>query len=699
MVYRPRVDQKLCFVLMPFSQPFDSYYDLIIKPAASDAGLAALRSDEIRGRRAIVKDIWGQIWAARIVVADVTGQNPNVNYELGLCDALGVPTIIITGNIADVPFDYKHRRCIVYNRLDAGWDDQLRKNLAETMLVILAETPDEDELEWPYDTGRLSEPASAGVLVATADFRKVVIQGAMLVRDAIASAFGPRGAAVAISQPFGSTRNLQRGVQIAHGIKSSSPLEEKGIEQIRIAASTIDDMVGDSTKLVSILAAGFMAKGQELIDKGFHPKDVFLSMEQAVGRVSKHLARMARPVTGNGVFALATTAALGDGRIGNLVNEAIKRAGPNGVITIESTPKVESFLELREGLKFDRGYLSDYFLTNNETFECVLENCLVLAFQGRIQSMRDLLPLLEQVAKSDKSLLIIADDVEGEALSTLTVNKLRGTLRCAAVRAPGEGERRKALMEDIAVITGGTFLNAELGVPLSAVALKDLGKAEKVVVKHDDTTIVGGAGASEAVQDRIRSIQAQISVTSSSFERERLQERLARMAGSVAVLRAGGLSEHEVAQEKYKLQSAMFAARAGIEDGGIVGGGIALLRAGLASLAIRAEPQVVSELETSAAQAVASVLEEPTRQLIENAKKSPTQVLAEILKSNSECWGFNAERCQTEDLLLAGVLDAVKAIDLSLKVAISHAGSVLQTGTWDLSPPPTQLQRPGQFQP
>jgi chaperonin GroEL len=683
MVYRPNVDEKLCFVLMPFGHPFDSYYQKIIKPAATDADLATLRSDEIYGRKAIIKDIWRRIWAARVVVGDVTGRNPNVNYELGLCDALGVPTIIIAGDIDDVPFDYKHRRCILYNREDAGWDDKLRSDLTNTFRAVLAETLSEDELEWPYDTAVLKEPASAGLLIASADSRKIVIRGAKLARDAIASAFGPRGASVAISQVYGGTRQAQRGSQIAQGIKSSNPLEEKGIEQIRGAASALYDSAGDCSKVVSILTAGFMTKGQELIDKGFHPKDVLISLERSVETALKHINKEARPISEHDLLGVATTAANGDARAGKLVAEAIKRVGKDGIITIEGFHQSETILEIREGVQFDQGYLSDYFVTNADTLECVLGNCLILPYLGRIQSMRELLPLLEQVARNDKSLLIIAD-VEGEALATLTLNKIKGILRCSAVKAPGQGDWRKALMEDIAVLTGGRFLGVELGVPLENISLKDLGRAEKVIVTQHGTTIMGGLGSSEAVQERTRLIQTQIQNAVNAYEREKLQERLARLAGSVAVLKAGGVSESDLFQEKYKLESAMHSVSSAVVHGTVVGGGISLLRAGLALRAGRSS----SELNSETIHAVAAVLEEPVRQLIENAGKSPTQIMEEILRVDAPSYGFNVENCEVQDLRDASVLDAVASIDLSSRVALSHAGSVLQTGTWDISPPP-----------
>ena len=455
MVYRPKIDDKLCFVLMPFGHPFNSYYHKIIKPAASQAGLAALRSDEIRSTNAIVNDIWQHLWRARVIVADVSNRNPNVNYELGLCDALGIPTIIITGKIEDVPFDYKHKRCILYHREEAGCDEKLRDDLVSTIQAVLAETSScEDDLKWPYDTQTLKESALGGALLASADSRAIVIRGANLVRNAVASAFGPRGSSVSLSRNFGVAMQVDRGSQIAAGIKSLNPLEQTGIDQIRIAASNVYDLTGDCSKLAAILAAGFMSKGQALIEKGFHPRDVVDSLKNCVENVANHLTRSIRPTDSIALTAVATTAASGDARIGALVVEAMKRAGRNGIVTIETGNTASTTLEVVDGTVFDQGWLSEYFVTNPETLECVLENCAILLHQRPISSMRDLLPLLELIAKSDTSLLVVAGDVDGEALSTMTVNNIKGTLRCVAVKAPGHGERRKGIMEDIAVLTG-----------------------------------------------------------------------------------------------------------------------------------------------------------------------------------------------------------------------------------------------------
>lgn len=690
MVYRPHVDEKLCFVLMPFGHPFDSYYQEIIKPAAAEANLGTLRSDEIYSIKPIIKDIWKRIWAARVVVADVTNRNPNVNYELGICDALGVPTIIIAANIADVPFDYKHRRCIVYDRENAGWDNKLRSSLTKTMREVIAETANEEELEWPYDTSLLKEPASVGLLIASGDSRKIVIRGAKLVRDSIGSAYGPRGASVAISQIYGGSKQSQRGSQIANGIKSSNPLEERGIEEIRAGAARLFDSMGDFTKTVSILSAGLMVRGQDLVEKGHHPKDVLASFETQIEKVLNHLRTQARQVTKGELLAVATTAASGDKRTGGLVTEAMKKAGLNGIISLEPSDNSETVLEFQEGLQFGRGYLSDYFVTDPESQKCTLENCLILIYQGRIQTMRDLLPVLEQTAKSERSLLVIADDVEGEALATLVVNKIKGILKSAAVKAPGNTEMRRALIDDIATLTGGKVHGAELGLTLANSTLDTLGKADRVIITSNNTTIIGGAGSTETINERSRAIQSQISNSVSAYDRERLQDRLARLIGRVAILKIGGLSETDLAQERYKLESALNASRAAIENGAVIGGGVALLSASRGLRHEKLEPSLAAE----AAEAVASVLEEPMRQLIENAKKSPTQILADIGKIESGNRGFNTESGEIEDLLFAGVLDAAAPIELSLRVAFLHASSILQTGTWDLSTPP---QRSGQM--
>lgn len=387
LVYRPKVDEKLCFVLMPFKDPFDSYYRQIIRPAASDAGLSTVRSDEIYSTNAIINDIWARIWAARIVVADVTDRNPNVNYELGLCDALGVPTILITANVEDIPFDYRHRRCIIYDRMAPGWDDKLKNNLTSTIRTALADTSSDNGLSWPYDTTALNQPLSSGLLVASADSRKIVIRGAELVRHAVAETFGPRGEAISMSQAFGGTVQVKRGSRIAQILKSSNPLEERGIEQIRGAASSVYSLAGDGTKLVCLLAVGFMNAGQGLIEKGFHPKEIIESLDRLVAKTLEVLALKTKHTPNQAaLLAVATTAASGDARAASLVVEAVNRAGKDGIVSIETTERTETALEVREGIFFASGYLSEYFVTNPQTLECVLDNCLILLYERRINS-------------------------------------------------------------------------------------------------------------------------------------------------------------------------------------------------------------------------------------------------------------------------------------------------------------------------
>ena len=669
---------------MPFRSPFDGYYQKIIKPAAAEAHLDALRSDEIYSAKAIMKDIWNSLWRARVVVADVTEKNPNVNYELGLCHALGIPTIIVTKNIDDVPADYRHRRCIVYKVDEAGWEAKLRTDLANTIRAVIADTSNADELDWPYNTEAIKESLSGSVLIASGDARKAVIRGTQIVCTSIAEAFGPLGQRVAAALPFGGTIPVHRGARIAQSIKSANPLEEKGIEEIRRATADISNRTGDGTKFAAILAAGFMVKGQQLIEMEYHPRNVLESFAKAVERVTSYLTINSHLPGNDKLEGVARTAAHGDKKIGQLVVQAIEKAGKDGVIAIETSASPESTLELLEGMRIDRGFLSEYFITDTDRQEVVLQNCLVLVHENKISSMKDLLPVLEAVAKSGRSLLVVADDVDGEALATLVLNKLRGTVQCVAVRSPGYADRRKHLLEDIAILTGANAFMSDVGIPLQSMTLRDLGVAEKVRVTRDETTIIGGAGAEHAIKERAKAIRARIEHTVDAGEREKLQQRLAMLIGRIAVLRAGGITDADIAEETYKLESALHSTRWALEHGCVPGGGIALLNAAKAL----EEWRVTEELDVAVKKSIAWVLEQPTRSLLENAKRSPTQMLAEIQKSTTPSLGFNTQNGQLEDLMAAGVIDAVKPLILSVEVAFSHARAVLQTSTWDVSPQP-----------
>lgn len=681
MVYRPKLDQKLCFVLMPFGHPFDTNYHKVIKPAAANAGLEAVRSDEIYSTKPIIQDIWARIWQAKVVIAEVTGKNPNVNYELGLCHALGIPTIIIAKNIDDVPFDYRHRRCIIYRVDDTDWGEKLRSDLSNTIQVVMGDATSSDELGWPYDTSLLKDSNSGSALIATGDSRKSVVRGAAIVRDTIASAFGPLGEGVAVSRPHERSIPSRRGVEIVQAIKSANPLEEKGIEELRGVASNMRGFTGDGTKLAVILAAGLMVKGQELIDQGNHPKAVLDAFQNAVERVLANLLSLSEVIKGPSLLGIARTAAHGDTRLAGLVVEALKKVGKDGVVGIESANIPESILELREGMRFARGFLSENFITDSSRQECMLEDCLILIHEKKITSMKEMLQILELVAKSGRGLLVIAEDVEGEALATLVLNKMRGVLRCVAVRSPGYADRRRQQLDDIAILTGARVLTAELGRFLATATLDDLGKAKKVIVTKDETSIIDGGGSSADIEERVRAIRNQIDNMPSAIEQMKLQERLAMLVGGIAILKAGGLTAADVANERYKLESAFDSCRTAIEHGYLPGGGIALLRAG-----ISLEDWAASkELEISVKQAIANILESPLRHLVENAKRSPTQIVAEIRKQNSPNLGFNAEADKLQDLVEQGVLDPTKLVEMALKVAFSHARSVLQTGAWDIS--------------
>lgn len=694
MVYRPSIDQKLCFVLMPFKRPFDDYYTKIIQPAVRELELDPLRSDEIYGTAPIIQDIWMCIWNARVVIADVTDKNPNVNYELGLCHTLGVPTVIISKREGDVPFDYRHRRCIIYDTEEPGWDDKLRASLKRTIKTLFDGSPQSTELAWPYDTFAL-KAAPSTPLISSEPQNKIVIQGASRVSDAVSASYGPLGTYTASSLQSGVAQPQFRGTEIARIQKSANLLEQRGIEQLRLVSSEVFANVGDGTKLAILLTQALLERGYQAIALGHLGRDVVQGMSHAVEKIAGILSAASRPAQAEDIFRIASTAAGGDQRIGSLIVEGLKRAGKDGVLTFQESNRSETVLESQEGVHFDRGYLSELFVTNIERSECVLENCYVLIHERRISSMLELLPLLEMIARDGRPILIIAEDVEGEALATLTVNKIKGTLACAAVKAPAHGDRRRALLEDIAVVTGGTALTQERGVPLSDITLNNLGRAKQVTVNKDSTTIIGGAGSSESVADRAKSIRAQIESAGSPLDQEVLRERLATLVGCIVTIHLGGFTKLDIQQERYKVESAMWSAYSAIEEGWLPGGAVSLLRAG--DELVKWTTQ--SDVETLSKLAVAGALERPIHQLIENGKRSPTQLLSEIRKTLPISVGFNAENGKIEDLVEAGILDSAKVLRVALRIAFSHVKAILQTSAWDLTGPTAISGGFGQGQP
>ncbi len=478
MVYRPSIDDRLCFVLMPFGHPFDSYYEKIIKPAAEEAHLQVLRADGIYSTGSIIQDIWKKIWAARVVVADVTGKNANVNYELGLCHAIGVPTIIITKDIGDVPFDYRHRRCIVYNLEDAEWAQKLRDSLRKTIEVVLTSIETEEELNWPYETSRATPLVSASLL-SSENPRDIVIQGVHLVAERMGKTFGPAGRRFSVSIGNREPMSYKHGYTIAEGMRSANPLELRGIRDMQQVAEEIYRLVGDGTKMGILLASTLIEQANERLRRGFVVGDLLKGIERGIGDTSRQLRDWAKPVRGDQVLHVATTAAM-DAEAGEFIAKAMQAVGKDGVITVEESSNTETVMEIVEGMELDQGYLSEHFVTDPEHNEVFLENPFILVYDRRIASMKDLLPLLEEAAKSNESLFIVAEDVEGEALATLVINKMRGVLKVAAIKTPGFADMRKATLEDLAILTGTRVVSVDLGFTLEAIKLADYGTPQKL---------------------------------------------------------------------------------------------------------------------------------------------------------------------------------------------------------------------------
>ena len=493
MVYRPKVDPNLAFVLIPFQKPFDSYYEEIIKPAAKSVGLEARKSDEIYSTGPIIHDIWNQIWASAVVIADVTGKNPNVNYELGICHALGVPTVIITQNIEDVPFDYKHRRCICYRTDDVDWQRKLKKSIVATLRQVLAGEDVSPELGWPYDTSPFGQKELSGrALVPAENGRDVVIRGTRMVADAIRYAFGPHGTHVSVRVVNEQHSYYKSGDEIARHVYSADPLEATGVEHARRLAAEMLSSCGDGSKAGVLLFERLLESGSAALKRGHPRTDVLRGMERAIETVIAAIRSASMPMAAESLIHVSLTAANRDANIASLVVDAFKKAGRDGLVVIEKTQLSVSELDVQEGMYFDRGYI-DPGLIDPGTHEGVMEDAYVFIYDLKISSMKDFLPLLEQVARTGTSLLIIADDVEGEALATLVVNKKKGILNCIAVRAPGYAETRKALLQDIAALTGAQVITFSEGRKLDMVTLDDLGRARKIIVRKESTTILRGA--------------------------------------------------------------------------------------------------------------------------------------------------------------------------------------------------------------
>jgi chaperonin GroEL len=512
------------------------------------------------------------------------------------------------------------------------------------------------------------------------DSRAAILRGINQLADAVKITLGPKGRNVVIDKKFGSPTITKDGVTVAKEIELKDSLENMGAQMVREVASKTSDVAGDGTTTATVLAQAIFREGVKTVAAGANPMALKRGIDKAVERATEEIKRLSKPVKGDAIAQVGTVSANGDQTIGNIIAEAMNKVGKDGVITVEESKTMETALEVVEGMQFDRGYLSPYFVTDPERMEAVLENPLILINEKKISSMKDLLPLLEQVAKLGKPMLIIAEDVEGEALATLVVNKLRGTLNIAAVKAPGFGDRRKAMLEDIAILTGGKVISEDLGIKLDNVKLEDLGRAKKITIDKDNTTIVEGVGKQTDIEGRVKTLRAQIEDTTSDYDREKLQERLAKLVGGVAVIKVGAATETEMKEKKARVEDAMHATRAAVEEGIVPGGGVALVRAAkqLEKLNLNEDGEGDPD-EQIGVNIVRRALEEPLRQIVQNAGKEGAVVVERIRTEKNDNIGFNAQTENFEDLVKAGVIDPAKVTRTALQNAASIAGLMLTT--------------------
>jgi chaperonin GroEL len=512
------------------------------------------------------------------------------------------------------------------------------------------------------------------------DSRAAILRGINQLADAVKITLGPKGRNVVIDKKFGSPTITKDGVTVAKEIELKDSLENMGAQMVREVASKTSDVAGDGTTTATVLAQAIFREGVKTVAAGANPMALKRGIDKAVERATEEIKRLSKPVKGDAIAQVGTVSANGDYTIGNIIAEAMNKVGKDGVITVEESRTMETALEVVEGMQFDRGYLSPYFVTDPERMEAVLENPLILINEKKISSMKDLLPLLEQVAKLGKPMLIIAEDVEGEALATLVVNKLRGTLNIAAVKAPGFGDRRKAMLEDIAILTGGKVISEDLGIKLENVKLEDLGRAKKVTIDKDNTTIVEGNGKQGDIEGRVKTLRAQIEDTTSDYDREKLQERLAKLVGGVAVIKVGAATETEMKEKKARVEDAMHATRAAVEEGIVPGGGVALVRAAKALEKYEVNKDGDGDPdEQIGVNIVRRALEEPLRQIVQNAGKEGAVVVERVRSEKNENVGFNAASEQFEDLVKCGVIDPAKVTRTALQNAASIAGLMLTT--------------------
>src|SRR5688500_4621955 len=504
--------------------------------------------------------------------------------------------------------------------------------------------------------------------------RQAILRGVNRLADAVKVTLGPKGRNVVLDKKFGSPVITKDGVTVAKEIELKDPLENMGAQMVREVASKTSDVAGDGTTTATVLAQAIYREGSKNVTAGANPMDVKRGIEKALTAVTEELKKLSKPVKGNMIAQVGTISANNDDTIGTIIAEAMEKVGKDGVITVEEAKSMETSLEVVEGMQFDRGYLSPYFVTDAERMECVLENALVLIHEKKISNMKDLLPVLEQTAQLGQPLLIVAEDLEGDALATLVVNKLRGTLKVAAVKAPGYGDRRKAMLEDIATLTGGRAITEDLGIKLENLKLEDLGKAKKITIDKENTTIVEGAGKPKDIEGRVKQIRTQVEETTSDYDREKLQERLAKLVGGVAVIKVGAATETEMKEKKARVEDAMHATKAAVEEGIVPGGGVALLRCIKAVEALKEEGDVKVGINI-----IRRALEEPLRQIAGNAGHEGAVVIARVRDSKFPEEGFNALNEKYENLVEAGVIDPTKVVRSALQNAASIASLLLTT--------------------
>ena len=511
-------------------------------------------------------------------------------------------------------------------------------------------------------------------IVYAENSRQAILRGVNQLADAVKVTLGPKGRNVVLEKKFGGPTITKDGVTVAKEIELKDPLENMGAQMVREVASKTSDVAGDGTTTATILAQAIYREGVKAVAAGANPMALKRGIDKAVEVAVEAVKKLSKPVSGDMIAQVGTISANSDSTIGNIIAEAMKKVGKDGVITVEESKTMVTELSTVDGMQFDRGYLSPYFVSDPERMECVLEDPYILIHEKKIGNMKDLLPLLEQIARSGKPLLIIAEEVEGEALATLVVNKLRGTLNACAVKAPGFGDRRKAMLDDIAVLTGGKSIMEETGIKLEGVRLDDLGRAKRVTVDKDNTTIVDGNGSQKSIEGRIKQLRGQIDETTSDYDREKLQERLAKLAGGVAIIKVGAATETEMKEKKARVEDALHATRAAVEEGIVPGGGVALLRASKALDGFKADGD-----EQIGVNIVRRACQEPLRQIVLNSGTEGAIVVEKISENANPNFGFNAQTDTYEDLVVSGVIDPTKVTRTALQNAASIASLMLTT--------------------